>query len=432
MTSSIQPSNINQNLTDIPATKPNSIDSIGTQSLKELQDSLQNWSKAEKKAWARSKNAQGLTPLGIAIESHTPSSSKLDIIRFLVDECEADPKGDENHWTPLYRSTTGSKTDVLKFLLERGADPNTANSDQSIPLHRAVDRGAEEDVRILLEKSNVNAINCFGTPLAYAAKNGNLGIAGLLLANGANPNLVGEPLADTPLELAVINNKEEMKQLLLSVNGQMTIPLDSEVHTFLSRLVATGDNKAILDSFSAGKHDEYGRSAAHYCAYFGRLDLLEKMMDLGNIHEQDKKGRSPLFYAIKKGHANITNYVMNIEVNTPIDIKDLQGYSPLMTACQYHQVDIAKNLLKIAEKRGILNSILDSKDNFGWMAIHKAAQVDNEELLKLFVEIYHVDHQQKTSNGRTPLELAETTKAQKAIDYLKNLKTPFISPSNYV
>lgn len=389
-------------------------------------DSLENIQKIlkpsfflERQNWANFKDKKGMTPLAKAVEAHTSTTNKMDIIAFLINDCGAYPNlGDNDNWTPLYRAATGTRSDALLFILNHQADPNIPNKDGSTPLHRLVDRGHEEDVQTLLANhAVVNAINCFGTPLAYAAKNGNIRIATILLNAGADPNLVDDPLGATPVQLAENNGKEEMKQLLLSRNGLTHVPEDSKVHTSLSLLVIKGNEAEIKQSFIKGEKDKYGRSVTHYCAFMGRLDLLSQFYCM----EPDVKGRTPLHYAIIKGHEEAVKLLIGAEINSPLDIKDYQGYSPLMLACQYNRVNIAKALLERAREKNMLNHILDIADNFGWKAIHKAAQVGNVTLVRMFVEEYKVDHMITTSNGRSPLDLAQTTHAEEVISYLKSL-----------
>lgn len=232
----------------------------------------------------------------------------------------------------------------------------------------------------------------------------------------ADPNLVNDPLAPTPVELAANNQKDEMVQFLLSKNGQAVIPLDSKVHTQLSRLVHEHNEKAILESFAKGEQDEYGRSVTHYCAHLGKVDLLKQMH--GNMDIKDNKGRTPLQYAIIKGHKELTEYLIGEQANCALDSKDHQGYAPLMQACQYNQNDIARLLLERAKEKKI--SIIDISDNFGWKAVHKAAQVGNVELVKMFVEEYNVDPNQRTTNERTPWDLAKTTNSINVMEYLNS------------
>lgn len=289
------------------------------------------------------------------------------------------------------------------------------------PLHRSADRGNAKDIQTLIAyKAEVDQVNCFGTPLAYAAKNGNTIIAQILLNAGADPNLVNDPLGLTPLGLALNNFKEEMAQLLREKGALESTPIDSKVQTSLSKLVHAGVRESVLESFFKGETDHYGRSVAHYCAYAGQIEMIRAMGSQG-IDNPDGKGRPPFHYAIMKGHHEIVRHLMSESIQCALDSQDHQGYSPLMWACQYNQVEIASDLLEKACEQNKIRSILQIKDNFGWSALHKAGQVGNLNMVKMLVERYKMDQRQLTLKGESPLDLAKITHSEDVVRYLETL-----------
>lgn len=399
--------------------------SIPTISLSSLRQSLAHLNPEQLKKWADNPDEKGRTPLALAVEAHSSAANKTDLIIFLIKECKADVnQGDNQGWTPLYRASTGTKSSILTLLVENKAKVSLPNIDGSIPLHRTVDRGNVEDVKTLLRYHNredINTVNCFGTSLAYAAKNGNVVIAELLLAAAADPNLVNDPLDRTPAALAENNKKEAMRQFLESKQGLAIIPVDSPVHTPLSKLVHKGNEEAILQNFAAGEKDQYGRSVAHYCADLGKVDILKKMAIHGSLDLPDDKGRTPLHYAAMKGQQTTCAFLISEEGKCDYSCKDPQGYTPLMWACQYNQNEVAKGFLEHAQKKDQLTSCLTTSDKFGWKVIHKSAQVGNVDLVRMFVEDYDVDATEQLPDGRSPLDLARATKASEVEHYLTGL-----------
>jgi len=427
----ISPIQLGKNSSQITTHSLPSIDSIATETLSSIQKSLEHLNSQELTRWANSRNEKGMTPLAVAIEAHTLSTNRMDVMFFLIEKCKADPNiGDNDNWTPLYRASTGMRSELLKFLLFHGAKPNIPNKDGSVPLHRAIDRGSETDVKELLTKgAEVNIVNCFGSPLAYAAKNGNISIAHLLLTAGADPNLVNDPLGTTPAALAANYRKEEMKNLLLSKQGLEDVPLNSITQTPLSLLAHKESDEAILKSFVSGERDEYGRSAAHYCAHLGKVDLLKKMCIKGNIDLPDGIGRTPLHYAVMKGQESLVTYLMSDEGNCALDSRDNQGYTPLMWSCQFNRETIAKNILERSREKNMLKAVLSAPDNFGWKAIHKSAQVGNLALVRMLVEDYKIDHSLQLADGRLPVDIAKTTNSTDVINYLNNLNSTLADAS---
>jgi ankyrin repeat protein len=400
------------------------IDAAKEYSTEKLKASLTQLPLEVRKAWANSQDERGKTPLAHAIESHSSTVNQLDTIKFLVNECGADVNlGDKDGWAPLYRASTGTRSEILQFLLENGADPKKANVDGSTPLHRSTQNGNIDDVKQLLAGGvDVNHINCFGTPLAYAAKSGNVDIATLLLDKKANPNLVKDPLDFTPVELAANNYKEDMRQYLLNNGGKAEIPLNSPVHTSLSKMTAEGNIETIINSLKQNEMDVYGRTAAHYCASLGRTDLLKQIPNEIHFDLADNKGRTPLHYAVMRGRTETVDHLIN-ERNCAIDSKDKQGYAPLMWACQFSRIDIAKNLLSKAQESGHLTDLLAITDNFGWLAIHKAAEVGNKELVQMLHEEYKVPLDVATPNNETPLVKAKKTNSTDVINYILEKQT---------
>jgi len=196
--------------------------------------------------------------------------------------------------------------------------------------------------------------------------------------------------------------------------------IDSEVHTSLSKLSYSGDRETILKSFFMREIDHYGRSVAHYCAHAGQLEIIQAMGSQG-LDNSDGKGRPPFHYAIMKGHHEIVRHLMSQSIQCALDSKDHQGYSPLMWACQYNQVEIASDLLEKAIEQNKIESILQIKDNFGWSALHKASQVGNVKMVKMLIERYKMDVRQLTLKGESALDLAKITHSGDVISYLETL-----------
>ena len=237
----------------------------------------------------------------------------------------------------------------------------------------SADRGHISSVEELIKaRAEVNVVNILGSPLAYAAKNGNT-LARILLSHGANASLVSDPLGATPLEIARNNKKEEMVELLAPHTGEATVPEDLRSRTSFPELLARGDEALILQSFREGEKDGYGRTVPITAPHSGKTELLEKMRALGTLDTPDAIGRPPLHYAIMKGHESTVHYLISEAGGAAIDSRDNQGYGPLMWACQYNRDTIAETLLQKAKAKKI--EIVNLTDKFGWKPLHKVAQI---------------------------------------------------------
>lgn len=373
--------------------------------------------------WINRMDEDGKTPLVCAIEAHNANVGRIDIVATLIERGALVNLGDKDNWTPLYRASDGQKQPILELLVKNGAEINTPNRDGSYPLHRLLERGGPgvlEGVAFLIEReADVNVVNALGTPLYYAAKNGNLPIVWLLL-NSPNiqVNLVGDALDLTPLAIAK-NGVHKEVAALLEAHGAKEAPT-LELCTDLHRQVIEADLHAkIPDSWLENEKDVYGRNAAHYCAALGKHELLLQM-DPQLLDEKDKGGRTPLHYAIIHGQDNTVFKLLSHSETVPYT-KDNQGYFPLHWACQYRRVTIAALLLEAAEEIGLQDDMLRMVDNFGWTAFLKAAQQGCLPIVQLMVEKYDIDIFQKTSNGRDALILAKGSNATAVVEYLEQV-----------
>jgi ankyrin repeat protein len=106
--------------------------------------------------------------------------------------------------------------------------------DRQTPLLYAAQHGNGNDtsVNLLLSTRRVNPDfqNSNGeTPLWWAARNGHVAVAKLLLAEGANPE-TEDSTGQTPLSWAAQNGDEEMVKLLLETGANLNPALIGRHH----------------------------------------------------------------------------------------------------------------------------------------------------------------------------------------------------------
>ena len=120
--------------------------------------------------------------------------------------------------TPLHVAVIHNQLEIAALLLANDADVNARDPDKKTPLILAVfTYNHDKMVRLLLAKgADVNLSDAWSmTALAYAAKQGQIDDAKILIANDANINFAS---GSTPLYFAVIGTHTEMVELLLA-NG---------------------------------------------------------------------------------------------------------------------------------------------------------------------------------------------------------------------
>jgi hypothetical protein len=137
-------------------------------------------------------------------------------------------------------------------------------------LHHCVENGLTTSVKRLLSIRNIN-VNVKddvsgSTPLHWAARNGHIEIARLLLQNGADVNAKDTSWDRTPLHWAAIHGHVDILHLLV-------------------------ENGADLEA-----QDDGGSRALHWAAYFGRLPLIQELISRYHvdINARDNDGRTAL------------------------------------------------------------------------------------------------------------------------------------------
>lgn len=103
--------------------------------------------------------------------------------------------------------------------------------------------------------------------------------------------------------------------------------------------------------------NELKMDAIHGFAREGELDNLIKCLESGVPADlKDSEGRTPLHWAVDRGHLNITELL--VSRNADVNAKDNEGQTPLHYAAMCEREDIAEYLVKHKADR-------DIKDNEG-------------------------------------------------------------------
>jgi len=234
--------------------------------------------------------------------------------------------------TPLHYAVENGHKEIAELLIASGADINVKDTRGRTPIDLAMNQGRKEIAKLLLSKSgdvslltaayigdlqrvekfiddgaNVDAKDQKGqTALHYAAKAGQIAVAKLLIANGADVNVnAGEW---TPLQEAAYYSKEMVELLLAkgaNINtGKWTAlhsALDAERFDIVELLIAKGADVNIKD----GK----GRTPLHIAAWYAASKnpkIVELLLSKGaDINAKNNNGKTALSYATDNGHTEI-------------------------------------------------------------------------------------------------------------------------------
>ncbi|KAF5720221.1 ankyrin protein [Fusarium globosum] len=252
-------------------------------------------------------------------------------------------------FTPLLRATRTNNEDIARLLLENGANPD--------PLHMKtlLDMGANPNTAAKATFVGAQFYNG-RTPLSFAAEKGHQEIVELLIASGADPNLISTAQAEstrlTPILYAARNGCEGVIRTLVESGRADPDSPDAKGRTPLSYAAEKGMTstvKLFLERYKAdpGYMDEVGHTPLSYAAQKGHADVVCKLLETGKVDPDsaDGWGFTPLCHAALWDHRRVV--LLLIEKGADIDYiiphGDWKGKSALVIATEYgHQtiVDI--------------------------------------------------------------------------------------------
>ncbi|GMI29935.1 hypothetical protein TeGR_g6254 [Tetraparma gracilis] len=293
-------------------------------------------------------DANGKTPLRIAVEYAAVDQKQIECIQLLVEAgADANAANDAGQ-TPLLGAVVGGMTDAATIMLQGGADAN-----QQVVLPRdagittliniAVARGFCEITKALVKAgARLDSINTYGSsPLSTAAADGYVDIVDYLvgagadvdatddegrsalycavhgyslpavkslLQGGADPNVVVVAKTSlTPLSMAARIGNLEMCEALLDAGADVDIAgafsmavASADVSLVRYFVEVAGANTETGSPFHAAVHPprEEGDDGASMEADY--IHTLKYLLGLGvyDVNEPDTEGWSPLHYAM--------------------------------------------------------------------------------------------------------------------------------------
>ncbi|PLW44007.1 hypothetical protein PCANC_08588 [Puccinia coronata f. sp. avenae] len=204
------------------------------------------------------------------------------------------------------------------------------------PLHLAAQRGDTEATRQLLDSQLAHSTDADHqqiTALHWAAINGHVALASLLISRGAVVDAFGGQLHATPLMWAARNGRVQIVHLLLQ-NGADPNLVDSQA--FNSLHLATHSSSALTlsyllscayDRISIDSSDREGHTSLHWACYQGdslSVDLL--LSHHASVSSRDLNGMTPLHWAVVKGNSNCIRQI--VLAGADILARTIEGKTP--------------------------------------------------------------------------------------------------------
>lgn len=264
---------------------------------------------------------------------------------------------------------------LVQILVEEARAPLDVQDDEDghTPLSLAVKLGNEPVAKYLIDRgANVNVFSpAFGSILHIAVANGDIGMARLLVASGADREAVdrdfGESLLYTALSRLNFADMPKMVRYLVdeakvSVNkmgGPLRYPIIRAAYIAMlpgyPPQVSTSMIKFLVRRGAARDvADTEGRRAVHLAAASYWDDELRALVGAGAaIEVRDRLGRTPLHFAAASRYPDCLLYLLNLHkpraneaVRPDVGAVDDDGWTPLMWAARSGDLESIAMLMR--------------------------------------------------------------------------------------
>jgi len=317
------------------------------------------------------KAGDGSTPLLQAVDY-----GNLEIARALVGAKARVDIANDFGVTPLLHAARTGNAQMVDLLLRAGASPSLAHPEGETPLMAAAGSGSVAAVRALLARgANVNATDKFqtATALMWAAAEGHIEVAGLLLEAGADPN-----------KQAAITSLTQRKNADHPTGGFTALMWAARngSETMVRRLATGGANLNLKNGD--------GASAMMIAIWNDRFDMAATLAELGaDVND------GSLYMAVEMRDASTDQFAFDGSRRRPDNPNKL-------TALDLMKVLLDKGADPNKRFSGQLHSTsMPNSDRFDNTPFYRASITADVEALKLLVK-YKADLEQSPGANTAP------------------------------
>ncbi|KAJ3439691.1 molting protein mlt-4 [Anaeramoeba flamelloides] len=344
-------------------------------------------------------NIDGQTPLYIV-----SSYGDCNLVKeFLGRGCNPDLKTKWEYF-PLYIASKQGYYPIVRLLLKNKCDPKQTTKKGHQSLYVACKNGHYSIVSLLLKyetRRSINDKNCFES-FQIAISKGYLSMAVLFLQKGMNPNQKDTCTGHNALHIACIKGDLSTVQTFLKYGAYLDWKTGKEGKTpFI--LAAENGNLSILqelvDSYTNKNESNLNKT---------KNTKSQNLLDF--INQKTVYNETALFFASKKGHYEVCDYL--ISKGALVNMKTKNGNFPLYEATKNGDEEIVQLLIQ--------NGCFLDMVFVDWPSLFIAIQNGYFQITKLLIEsgcdLNYVD----VTDGFNALMVSIESKEPSIAEYLIN------------
>ena len=347
-----------------------------------------------------------------------------DLCKTFIEEYNLEINITDNYGTSaLLCCARNGNYQLFQYFIKMGSNINQRTKYDQNCLHRAASGGYMDLCKILVEKYNfdIHVTDYFGkSALHYCVENGNHQLFHYLLDMGSDINQRTNN-GQSCLHIAAARGYKDLcKEFIEECNFDINIT-DNHGASALLCCAACGNYQLFQYFIKMGSNinqrTKYDQNCLHRAASGGYMDLCKILVEKYNfdIHVTDYFGKSALHYCAGNGNLQLFHYFL--DMGSDINQRTRNGKNCLHIVVQGGYMDLCKILV---EK---YNFDIHVTDYFGKSALHYCVENGNHQLFHYLLDMGS-DINQRTNNGQSCLHIA-------AARGYKDLCKEFIEECNF-